>query len=107
MATEGSGYADINGAKIYYEVAGEGFPVVFVHAGVADRRMWDGQFPVFAKQFRVIRFDMRGYGNTEPVAAEYNNAADLYGLLRFLNVNGAFLGGCSLGGGTDMYFALD
>src|SRR5262249_48225528 len=68
---------------------------------------WDDQVPAFAKQYRVIRFDMRGYGNSEPVAGEYNNAEDLYGLLNFLNVRRAFLVGCSMGGGAIMDLALD
>ncbi|MFN8474568.1 MAG: alpha/beta hydrolase [Anaerolineae bacterium] len=102
-----TGYADINGARVYYEVAGQGMPVVFVHAGVADRRMWDDQFPVFAERYRAIRLDMRGFGNTEPVAAEYANRDDLYALLRFLGVERAYLIGCSMGGGTCMDFALE
>ncbi|MFN8484765.1 MAG: alpha/beta hydrolase [Anaerolineae bacterium] len=102
-----SGYATVNGAQMYYEVAGEGMPVVFVHAGVADRRMWDDQFPVFAERYRAIRFDMRGFGDTEPVAAEYANRDDLYALLRFLGVERATLIGCSMGGGTCMDFALE
>ena len=52
-ATE-AGFAEINGAQIYYEIAGAGQPVVFVHAGIADRRMWDPQFEAFAARYRVL-----------------------------------------------------
>lgn len=107
VAENSSGYAEINGARVYYEVAGEGMAVVFVHAGVADRRMWDDQFPVFAERYRAIRFDMRGFGNTAPVAAEYANRDDLYALLRVLGVERAYFIGCSMGGGTCMDFALE
>ncbi len=107
MPENTSGYAEINGARMYYEVAGDGMPVVFVHAGVADRRMWDDQFPVFAERYRAIRFDMRGFGNTEPVAAEYATHDDLHALLQVLGVERAYLIGCSMGGGTCMDFALE
>ena len=36
-----TGYADVNGARLYYEVAGEGHPLVLLHAGICDSRMWD------------------------------------------------------------------
>ena len=38
-----TGTAEVNGARIHYEVAGEGEPLVLVHAGIADSRMWEGQ----------------------------------------------------------------
>jgi pimeloyl-ACP methyl ester carboxylesterase len=93
-----SGFFEHNGAKLYYEVTGEGQPLVFVHAGVADNRMWDDQVPHFAGKYRVIRYDMRGFGKSEPVDAEYSNREDLHALLKFLNVERAHLVGCSMGG---------
>jgi 2-hydroxy-6-oxonona-2,4-dienedioate hydrolase len=101
-----SGYADINGAKIYYETDGAGQPLVMLHAGVANREMWDDQFREFAKDYRVIRFDMRGYGKTDPVEGEFSRSEDLSGLLQFLGVEKAILMGCSMGGGVSMDFTL-
>ena len=49
-----TGFAEINGGKLYYEVAGDGPALVLAHAGIADRRMWDDQFLVFAQPYRVI-----------------------------------------------------
>jgi hypothetical protein len=49
-----SGYAPVENGELYYEVAGAGHPLLLIHAGVADRRMWDDQFAVFAERFRVI-----------------------------------------------------
>ncbi len=57
-------HADVNGAYLYYEVAGEGPALVLVHARVADSRMWDPQVATFAPQHRVIRYDMRGFGRS-------------------------------------------
>jgi pimeloyl-ACP methyl ester carboxylesterase len=101
-----TGYAPINGAKLYYEVAGEGHPLVFVHAGIADNTMWSSQFSEFAKHYRVIRFDMRGYGNSEPAEGEYAHREDLAALLDFLKIERTYLIGCSMGGGACMDFTL-
>src|SRR5215204_6085774 len=50
-----TGMAEVNGARIYYEVAGEGDPLILLHAGIADSRMWEGQLMAFADRYRVIR----------------------------------------------------
>src|SRR6185503_10402294 len=93
-----SGFADINGAKIYYELEGAGLPLVMIHGLFADHRMWDGQFAEFAKTYTVIRYDRRGYGKTAPVDGEFSGHEDLYALLKFLKVEKACVMGCSTGG---------
>ncbi|MDQ5851087.1 MAG: alpha/beta hydrolase [Chloroflexota bacterium] len=101
-----AGFADVNGARLYYEVAGEGHPLVLLHGGLVDRRMWDGQFGVFAEGFRVIRYDARGYGNSETGIGTYSNHEDLHGLLRFLDIPEAYLLGLSGGGLLAIDFTL-
>lgn len=102
-----SGYAAVNGARIYYELAGEGASMVMIHAGIADSRMWDGEFETFARSHRVLRYDMRGYGKSLPVEGEFNLQDDLDTLLRTLDVAPPFiLIGCSMGGGLAIDFAL-
>jgi pimeloyl-ACP methyl ester carboxylesterase len=49
---------------LYYEVAGSGHPLVFIHGGQLDSRMWDDQFAAYAKSYRVIRYDVRGFGKS-------------------------------------------
>jgi pimeloyl-ACP methyl ester carboxylesterase len=56
-----SGFAEVAGTSLYYEVVGNGEPLVLVHAGIADRRMWDWQLGAFAEDHRVIRYDIRGW----------------------------------------------
>ena len=102
-----SGFAEINGARLYYEDAGQGFPIVMVHAGIADHRMWDDQFPVFAQQYRVIRYDNRGYGKSRMVPGPYSLRDDLLKLLQFLGVEQAVVMGCSMGGETVIDFTLE
>jgi pimeloyl-ACP methyl ester carboxylesterase len=99
--------AGVNGARIYYEAAGAGEPLVLVHAGIADSRMWEAQFVAFSDHYRVIRYDMRGFGRTAMVEGLYSHHEDLGGLLDFLDVGRAHLVGCSMGGGTVLDFALE
>lgn len=101
------GFAEVGGTKFYYEVAGEGQPLVLVHAGITDRRMWDDQFDAFARYYRVTRYDRRGFGDTKTVAEPYSHHQDLHDLLRFLGVGRAFLVGCSQGGKTVIDFTLE
>lgn len=103
-----TGFADINGAKIYFEAEGAGQPFVMIHAGVADNRQWNNEFSYYAQHFRAIRYDMRGYGQSEPVDGEYTNLGDLVALLDYLNVTTPIIiMGCSMGGGLAMDFTLE
>jgi pimeloyl-ACP methyl ester carboxylesterase len=107
MRERASGFAAINGARIYFETAGEGPPFVMIHAGVADHRQWNNEFEYFAARFRVVRFDMRGYGKSEPVAGDFSHLRDLAALLAYLQIDEPLvLMGCSMGGGIAMDFAL-
>lgn len=99
--------ARVNGTRIYYETAGDGFPLVLVHAGIADGRMWDDQFHVFSKRFQVVRYDRRGFGRTPMVAGPYAHQQDLYGVLKHLAIEKAYLVGCSQGSKTIVDFALE
>jgi pimeloyl-ACP methyl ester carboxylesterase len=105
--TPTTGTADANGATLYYEVAGEGGPLVLVHAGIADGRMWDAQMDAFSRRYRVIRPDMRGFGRSPMVAGPYSHHADLRALLDALEVGRAAFVGCSMGGATVIDFALE
>jgi pimeloyl-ACP methyl ester carboxylesterase len=102
-----SGFINVGQAQIYYESAGQGTPFVMIHAGVADSRQWNNEFEYFAKGYQVIRYDMRGYGKSEPVEGEFSLMSDLEAVLAALNINEpAIIMGCSMGGGLAMDFAL-
>ncbi|MBA3944650.1 MAG: alpha/beta fold hydrolase [Herpetosiphonaceae bacterium] len=102
-----SGFASINGAQIWYDVTGSGHPLVLTHAGIADHRMWDDQVAAFAPHYQVIRWDMRGFGQTQMVAGSYSSRNDLYELLRFLGIERTYLMGCSMGGSTIIDLTLE
>lgn len=102
-----TGFADVNGARLYYEVAGGGHPIVLIHAGIADHHMWDNQFALFAQQYRVIRYDMRGLGQSAMPPGPYRLSGDLYGLLQYLGIEQAHVIGVSIGGMTAVDFTLE
>lgn len=117
------GHATVHGARLYFERAGRGETVVFIHAGIADQRMWDAEFYALAHDYDVIRYDLRGYGkstlgsarvqralaahDSPPPEENFTHAQDLYILLRTLGIDQATLIGCSLGGSIALDFALE
>ena len=99
---------ELNGARIHYRRSGAGYPVVFLHAGVADSRMWEPQAAGLGKHFDVITPDMRGYGESELPATSWSPTADVLALMDALHIREApHLVGCSIGGGIAIDFALE
>ena len=106
MTTE-HGTLETNGARIYYEADGGGDPVVLIHAGVANLRMWDEQVAALRDSHRLIRYDTRGYGRTETDAVEFSNRADVAALLDHLGEESAHIVGLSRGGMIALDFAIE
>lgn len=107
MSTD-SGYIENNGAQLYYEQAGKGPALVFIHAGVADSRQWKNEFNEFAGAYRVLRYDMRGYGKSLPADGEFSHMDDLVSLKNQLGIDEPIiLVGCSMGGTLAMDYSLD
>src|SRR5436305_4199455 len=104
-----TGFAEINGTTLYYEVAGAGHPFILVHGHLLDRRSWDDQFAVFAQRYRVIRYDQRGFGDSGLITKgePYSDRQDLYALMKFLGIESAYLMGVSGGGALAIDFTLE
>ena len=102
-----SGFVDVGGTSLYYEVAGAGAPVVLVHGFGLDRRMWDEQVDVLAERFTVVRYDLRGFGRSNAERVEFWPTEGLRALLDFLKVERATLVGLSLGGIVAADFASE
>ncbi|MGV8855426.1 MAG: alpha/beta fold hydrolase [Devosia sp.] len=86
---------------------GEGLPVVFLHAGVCDKRMWLSQMQAVAEAgWHAIAYDRRGYGETESPDVAFSHGKDLEALLEAFGIHAAVLVGCSMGGGLAIDFAL-
>jgi pimeloyl-ACP methyl ester carboxylesterase len=99
------GIAEIEGARIYYEIEGGGPPVVFVNPGALDCRIWDPQWPAFVARHRVLRYDPRGFrGSSRPEGA-FSHISDLRALLDFAGIPRAHLIGSSFGGSLALDFA--
>lgn len=99
-------YLTIGDSQLYYEVAGAGHPLVMLHGHLLDSGQWDEQLTAFAPHYQVIRYDARGFGQSTQPPAPYAHYEDLYALLRHLNIDHAYLMGCSGGGATIIDFAL-
>lgn len=100
-------FLETNGARIAYDATGSGDPVVLIHAGVANRSMWDAQVEALQDRYRVIRYDTRGFGETESDAVAFSNRADVAALLDELGVDRAHVVGLSRGGSIALDFAIE
>src|SRR6266487_1043920 len=104
-----TGVAHVNKTELYYEVAGTGHPLTLIHGMLLDRRSWDDQFDVFARQYQVVRYDMQGWGESAQEQAEsaFSPRQDLLSLLDYLNIQQTYLLGLSGGGEIALDFTLE
>lgn len=103
-------YSTTNSLKIYYEVSGEGFPFVMVHANPFDHNLWMYQIAHFSTYFKVIAIDIRGYGRSDKPSTPFtlkDMADDVLGVCRDESVTEAILGGVSVGSGMALLLGLD
>jgi 3-oxoadipate enol-lactonase len=103
---------DVNGIKIDYRVDGkEGAPYITFVTGIAnDVTMWDGQVQALGKDYRTLRYDLRGHGDTQATEGDYGLELllrDLTGLLNELNIQKTHLVGLGLGGAIVQAFAAE
>jgi 3-oxoadipate enol-lactonase len=109
MTTAGSdGMVDVEGGRLWFEVAGEGPDVILIHPGLWDSRAWDAPFAAFAARYRVLRYDVRGYGRSSvpEAGAAYSHVRDLAAVMDAAGVDRAALVGNSMGGGIALDFTL-
>jgi 3-oxoadipate enol-lactonase len=93
--------------KIWVEDSGGSGPVlVLLHEGVGDSRMWDPVWSDLTSWYRLIRYDVRGFGRSATASEEYTLLGDLRAVLGHFDVPSAHVAGCSMGGGTALEFAL-
>lgn len=102
-----TGFVDSQGARLYFERVGNGPPLLFIHAGVADLRMWDAQVDFFAGSFDCIRFDLRGFGQTQNEADKFSPGDDVSAVLDHLAVERSHIVGLSMGGSIAADFAIE
>ena len=102
-----TGYAEVDGGRLYYETSGKGPALVLIHAGFLDSRMWNTQVQLFSENYRVIRYDVRGFGKSDVARTKFSDYKDLHGLLDHLRVKTASLVGVSNGGRIASDFAVE
>jgi 3-oxoadipate enol-lactonase len=97
---------DVNGARLWYDEAGDGETVLLVHGGLGDSGLWEPVVPFLAERFRTIRTDLRFFGRSTGPAAPWSWQDDVVGVLDGLGIERAALVGLSLGGRIALDVAL-
>ena len=92
-----SGFVELEGCRIYFEVDGEGHPLLLIHGGLGSLRMWDPQVPAFSERHRVIRYDTRGFGRTQTDDVAFVNLDDAVAVLDHVEARSAYAVGQSRG----------
>jgi pimeloyl-ACP methyl ester carboxylesterase len=103
-------YADSSGVRLYYEEAGKGIPIVFVHEFAGDLRSWEPQVRHFSRTHRCIMFNARGYPPSDvPSKSKYSQniaADDIAAVMKHLGLSRAHVMGCSMGGYATLHFGF-
>lgn len=104
-------FVDSSGVKLYYEEAGRGIPIVFVHEFADDLYSWEPQIRFFSRRYRCIAFNARGYPPSDVPRArsKYSQAIatdDIASMMRRLKLAKAHIIGCSMGGFATVHFGL-
>jgi pimeloyl-ACP methyl ester carboxylesterase len=105
-----SGKIKANDVELYYEIRGDGVPIVFIHGAIENLYVWRFQTEFFSDKYKVIAYDVRGQGKSDKPHGEYSIqifANDLYALLQGLKIEKAIIAGYSSGGFVALQFALD
>lgn len=92
--------------NLFYEEKGSGPPLVLLHAGIADSRMWQAQFDPFAEHFHTVRCDLRGYGSSPIPDGPFSHAKDVLALVEALGLAPVWLIGASFGAQVAVDFYL-
>ena len=104
-------FANSKGVQLYYEEAGKGVPIVFVHEFAGDIRSWEPQLRYFSRRYRCIAFNARGYlpSDVPESVSKYSQAIaadDIANVMRDLGIRKAHIIGCSMGGYATLHFGL-
>jgi pimeloyl-ACP methyl ester carboxylesterase len=99
-------FATIRNTKIFFEMSGRGKPLLLLHSGIADHRMWAGQCVEFSRHFQVITPDLRGYGKSPAPNESFRHYEDIHELIQHLGFTSVNIAGCSLGGKVAIELAI-
>src|SRR5947199_5221573 len=98
----------VDGGEVWADDSGgDGPPLVLLHPGVGDSRIWEPVLPVLTASYRIIRYDARGFGRSPAPAAKFSLLSDLISVLGYYGFGRAAFAGCSQGGGSALGLALE
>ena len=104
-----SGYAPVNGLKLYYEIHGAGEPLILLHGGVVGITMFGPNLPALAEKRKVVAVELQGHGHTADIDRPLSYEAmadDIAALMKYLGISQADVMGYSLGGGVALQMAI-
>lgn len=107
QTNEVNGIFKATGANIYFETKGEGESILFLHAGIADSRMWDNEFHLLSEKYHVIRLDLPGFGLSDLAGGKYSYSNIINEILVHLGVNHIHIVAASFGGKIAIDFYLE
>src|SRR6266536_4044262 len=98
----------VDGGEVWTDDSGgDGPPLVLLHPGIGDSRIWEPVLPALAASYRVVRYDARGFGRSPAPTAEFSLLADLISVLGHYGLDRAAFVGCSQGGGSALGLTLE
>src|ERR1700733_6627382 len=100
-------FVNVEGGKLWYQTCGAGSKaMVLIHDGTLHSAAWDDVWPLFCKDFHVVRYDRRGYGRSPAATQSYSRTDDLAAVMRAARMEHAVVVGASAGGGIAVDFTL-
>jgi pimeloyl-ACP methyl ester carboxylesterase len=99
-------FLEVEHGQIAYDMAGEGLPIVLLHQAIADRRVWDREIGTLSRTNRVVRYDLRGFGESSPSTEPFSHVRDLKALIQHLRLDRPLVVGPSAGGKIAIDYAL-
>ncbi|RIN10354.1 alpha/beta fold hydrolase [Staphylococcus sp. KG4-3] len=101
------GIFNATGANIYFESKGNGENLLLIHAGIADSSMWDKEFQLLSEKYRVVRFDLPGFGLSDFTEGNYSYNKIINELLTYLDIKHTHILAASFGGKIAIDFYLE
>jgi pimeloyl-ACP methyl ester carboxylesterase len=99
-------FVNVPGGRIFCETVGRGEPLILIHAGIADSRMWEPQVDPLSQKHQAIRYDVRGFGRSSDPAGDFRHYEDLLAVVDKLDIRAASLVAVSMAGSIAIDFAL-
>lgn len=100
-------FVDAEGTRLAFDVVGTGPPLTFLHAGVADRTMWEPQVTALSNRYQCTVYDLRGFGESPMGTVSFSRRDDLAAVLDAVGAESSDLVGCSIGAGMALDFAIE